>query len=175
MNPEFSAHDVQKVSSPRRTRLSITREELDVLEGMLGFRVASHMDLFDFETPSGVKRASTPKLADVVHFRGTDRCMLEVPPHVNTRGRSVCCAGRAEVVDHVVPLSSNRLRKALRVDAEAGRKVPTQEIGSAHMSNLVGACRACNGRKHQTLEGSLIRRILQIDDDLHEGAALIVL
>ena len=91
--------------------------------------------------------------------------MLEMPPFVNTRGRPVCCTGRAEVVDHVVPLSSNRLRKELRVAAEAGRKVATQEIGSAHMSNLVGACKACNGRKIQTLKGSLIRRILKIDDD----------
>jgi hypothetical protein len=144
--------------------LSITSEELDVLECMLGFSVADHMDLFDFETPSRVKRAGTPKLADVVHFRGTDRCMLEMPPHASKRGRSVRCTGRAEVVDHVVPLSSNRLRKALRVAAEPGRKVPTQEIGSAHLPNLVGACRACNSRKHQTLNGSLIRRILQIDD-----------
>jgi 5-methylcytosine-specific restriction endonuclease McrA len=143
--------------------LSITREELAVLERMLGFRVASQVNLFDFETPTGVKRAITPKLPDVVHFRGTDRCILELPPHVNTRGRSVCCTGRAEVVDHVVPLSSNRLRKELRVTAEPGRKVATQEIGSAHISNLVGACRACNGRKAQRLEGSLIRRILQIE------------
>ncbi len=145
--------------------MSITRDELAVLERMLGFRVTSHMYLFDFETASRVKRANTAKLDDVVQFRGTDRCMLEMPPHVNTRGRTVCCTGRAEVVDHVVPLTSNRLRKELGVAAEAGRKVATQEIGSAHMSNLVGACMACNGRKVQTLNGSLIRRILQIDED----------
>jgi 5-methylcytosine-specific restriction endonuclease McrA len=144
--------------------LSITKDELAVLERMLGFRVASHPDLFDFDRPTSVKRALTAKLPDVVHFRGTDRCMLEMPPHVNTRGRSVCCTGRADVVDHVVPLSSNRLRKELRVAAEPGRKVPTQEIGSAHMSNLVGACKACNRRKQQTLKGSFIRRVLQIDD-----------
>jgi 5-methylcytosine-specific restriction endonuclease McrA len=145
--------------------LSITKEELAVLERMLGFRVASHKDLFDFETPSSVKRAITSKRADVFLFRGTDRCMLEMPPHVSTRGRSVCCTGRAEVVDHVVPLSSNRLRKELRVAAEPGRKVPTQEIGSAHMSNLVGACKACNNRKLQSLNGPMIRRILQIDEE----------
>ena len=145
--------------------MSITRDELVVLERLLGFRVASHMNLFDFETPSTVKRKRTPKLDDVRLFRGTDRCMLEMPPSVSTRGRSWCCTGRAEVVDHVVPLSSNRLRKELRVAAEAGRKVATQEIGSAHMSNLVGACEACNSRKIQTLQGSLIRRILKIDDD----------
>ena len=79
---------------------------------------------------------------------------------VNTRGNTCSCSGKAEVVDHLIPISSNRVRKELGVKPLPGKKVESQEIGSAHISNLILACAACNSRKLQSFDRETIHRVI---------------
>ena len=73
-----------------------------------------------------------------------------------------CSLDHGLAVDHVIPLSSNKLNKELRkVPAQRGKKVPSQSFGSNDWSNLVSACGRCNGhKKHRLLEPAQIRQIL---------------
>lgn len=133
-----------------------------MLERLLGFAVADRPNVFDFRTPTSEKRARTPKLRAVVAAKG-DRCLIAYAGEwENTRRNLTSCSGAAECVDHLVPLNSNRLRKVLGVKPLPGQKVLTQEIGSAHIDNVIPACAACNGRKQQRIEGALIRSLLAI-------------
>lgn len=67
-------------------------------------------------------------------------------------------------VDHLIPLSSNKLNKELpKLPPLKGRKVSSQSLGSNNFLNLILACKQCNSRKkHRLLEGDEIRRILGI-------------
>jgi 5-methylcytosine-specific restriction endonuclease McrA len=141
----------------------VTDEEIACLERLVGFRVQDYPDLFDFVNSVETKRRRTPSLEVVTSFRGNRSCAIAYPGQwQNSRRELRSCHGIAEVVDHVVPLSSNRVLKTLARRALPGRKVQTQGLGSAHISNLIGACKPCNQRKIQTLDGQMIRRILAI-------------
>jgi len=63
------------------------------------------------------------------------------------------CLGNQKLqVEHLIPLSSNKLNKRLRKRiAPPGKKVPTQSLGSNHISNLVLACEKCNRMKKHRL------------------------
>ena len=142
---------------------ALNESELAHLERLLGFRVDDYPDLFDFGTPVAVKRRQTASLALVTQYRGTTACMIAYPgTWTNSREVVRSCSGQAEVVDHLVPLSTNRIQKLLGVRPVPGRKVQTQSIGSAHISNLIGACKACNGRKLQKLDLDVTRRVLGV-------------
>ena len=141
----------------------MTNAEIAYLERLLGFRVQDYPDLFDCANTVDAKLRLTPPLAIVTSFRRSTSCAISYPGEwVNSRGKLRSCGGIAEVVDHVVPLSSNRVQKTLGLRAAPGHKVQTQSLGSAHISNLVGACRPCNLKKIQTLDGEMIRRMLAI-------------
>ena len=82
-----------------------------------------------------------------------------IPQGDDFRG-NLAAGGKAEVVDHLIPISSNRVRKELGVKPLPGKKVESQEIGSAHISNLILACAACNSRKLQSFDRETIHRVI---------------
>lgn len=83
-------------------------------------------------------------------------CQLQLVPDRDPR------AGLT--VDHVAPLSSNKLNKELRGLAPLpGRKVVTQSFGSNDRRNLVLACGRCNRHKmNRFLTRDEIKRILSV-------------
>ncbi|HEX8634457.1 MAG TPA: hypothetical protein VF703_09935 [Pyrinomonadaceae bacterium] len=75
----------------------------------------------------------------------------------------ICDINSGVEVDHIIPLSSNKLNKELRnlPPLEKGKKVPSQSLGSNHLNNLAIACKKCNAhKKHRLLSKSEIKRIL---------------
>lgn len=73
----------------------------------------------------------------------------------------VGCAGIAEQVDHLIPLSTNVLNKVIRKAVpQGGKKVLSQSFGSNRSSNLVLACGRCNAfKKHRLPTKDLLGRI----------------
>lgn len=65
-------------------------------------------------------------------------------------------------IDHIIPLSTNKLNKELRnIKAEKGKKVLSQPFGSNNEINLILTCRNCNfKKKHRILSKAEIRKIL---------------
>ena len=62
--------------------------------------------------------------------------------------QGVCDLSSGITLDHVIPLSSNILNKALRgMKTNKGKKVPSESYGSNHPHNLILACMACNAHK----------------------------
>jgi 5-methylcytosine-specific restriction endonuclease McrA len=62
--------------------------------------------------------------------------------------QGVCDVSSGITLDHVIPLSSNVLNKALRgMKPNQGKKVPAESYGSNHPHNLILACMACNAHK----------------------------
>jgi 5-methylcytosine-specific restriction endonuclease McrA len=123
-------------------------------------RLDSYIALFDFGSPETKRREFNTKrdslLRQLLALHGRI-CMLRVSPR---------CTGGAEplTVDHVIPLSSNKLNKELRrTPALPGRKVVTQSLGSNQPANLILACGPCNGaKKHRLLSTEKIRQLLQV-------------
>lgn len=78
--------------------------------------------------------------------------------------RGLCSITTGIAVDHLIPLSSNKLNKQLRhLASEPGKKVRTQSFGSNHLLNLVIACSNCNNhKKHRFLEPDHLKRLLKI-------------
>tara|TARA_B100001146_G_scaffold217583_1_gene222315 strand:- start:632 stop:943 length:312 start_codon:yes stop_codon:yes gene_type:complete len=76
----------------------------------------------------------------------------------------VCDEDSGFDVDHLIPLSSNVLNKALReLKARPGKKVLTQAYGSNNPLNLVLACKRCNAhKKHNFPSVEQLGRILSI-------------
>ena len=109
-------------------------------------------DLFDFR-PSDVKRREFRRILDA-HLRNLfvrfgHVCFLQFAPD--------CAIGSGVTVDHLIPLSSNRLNKRLRGMKTSRlpdgrlRKVPSQSFGSNDPRNLVLACKNCNSFKMDKL------------------------
>ena len=85
--------------------------EKNKLEELLGFPIKDYPDLFDFETPTKIKRTQTASLPEVIKYRGMDSCIIAYEGSwVNTRSNTCCCSEEAEVVDHLIPNCSNRVR-----------------------------------------------------------------
>ena len=70
-------------------------------------------------------------------------------------------SGRAEAVDHMIPLSSNVLNKSRGVPRVLPKKVATQSFGSNDQTYFLLACSACNGFKFNRFERDLILKVLR--------------
>jgi 5-methylcytosine-specific restriction endonuclease McrA len=122
-----------------------------------GESLAKYADLFDFR-PGRVKRAefqlNRRELLSQLVQRYGHVCQIRFP--------AICDDPSGMEVDHLIPLSSNKLNKMLRrAVAPYGRKVPPQSFGSNDLKNLVIACRKCNGhKKHTFISRTEFRRIL---------------
>jgi len=124
-----------------------------------GDNLDKYQSLFDFRSPS-VKRNEFNRqrahlLADLLSQDGCV-CQLQYSARCNIE--------RGLVIDHLIPLSSNKLNKELRhLSALPGNKVASQSFGSNHPNNLILACGNCNGlKKHRLLTREQIRPILRL-------------
>lgn len=108
---------------------------------------------FDFR-PSAIKRAEfnqcRKKILSQLIKQNGENCMLALE----------CCDPNSGIaIDHLIPLSTNKLNKELRyMKPLKGRKVKSQSFGSNHLDNLIIACNKCNSRKKH---GFLCRERLQ--------------
>jgi len=133
-----------------------------------GESLEKYAPLFDFRDVTkkrGEFQAARPSLLENLRAKHGSRCMLHYS--------KACTGGRgALTIDHLIPLSSNKLNKELRRDVPLPRrKVPTQSIGSNHMANLVLACATCNGaKKHRLLARAELRRLLAVTSDMLGGS-----
>ncbi len=116
---------------------------------------ANH-DLFDFRDPQ-IKRREFGKLRKeifrkLIRNRG-NTCELKWDSN---------CTGSAENVDHIIPLSSNKLNKALRkIVPKSSKKVASQSFGSNYERNFALACAKCNAsKKHKFLSSEKITELL---------------
>lgn len=76
----------------------------------------------------------------------------------------LCALSSGIAVDHLIPLSSNKLNKELRrVAPKPGKKIRTQSFGSNHLRNLIIACSNCNNhKKHRFLEPDHLKQLMKI-------------
>lgn len=114
-------------------------------------------NMFDFRIPN-IKRKEFNKIRNqrlekLKHQHGL-KCMLNL---------ECCDLESGTAVDHLIPISSNKLNKELRdLKAEKGKKVKTQSFGSNHIDNLIIACSNCNNRKkHRMLDRDKMTSILK--------------
>ncbi len=111
--------------------------------------------LFDFREPK-IKRVKFNKNRNRLFKNLKDvyglKCFLNYT--------NICYEKSGFVVDHLIPLSSNKLNKELRkLKAEKGKKVKTQSLGSNKIQNLIIACKKCNSFKKHKLELHQIQKI----------------
>ena len=123
-----------------------------------------YKSIFDFRSPK-VKRIEFNKVRNEV-FRKIKAlygkvCILEYP--------KICNPKSGFVLDHLIPLSSNKLNKELRkIKAVKGKKVQSQSFGSNHLNNLIMACKKCNShKKHRFLKKEKIQHILRFKSIKH--------
>ena len=114
--------------------------------------------LFDFRPPA-IKRTEfnqcRRKILSQLIKKNGDKCMLALE----------CCDPSSGItIDHLIPLSTNKLNKELRnMKPVKGRKVGSQSFGSNHLDNLIIACNKCNNRKkHRFLDREHLQKILSI-------------
>ncbi len=117
----------------------------------------TYKTLFDFR-PNAIKRKEFNKdrnklFADLKKIYG-QVCMLNF---------EICDPTAKLVIDHLIPLTTNKLNKELRkIKAESGKKVKSQNFGSNHLDNLILACEKCNNnKKHRLLEKEKLRELLE--------------
>ncbi|MFB0924597.1 MAG: hypothetical protein QMB65_04845 [Vicingaceae bacterium] len=128
----------------------------DLLLNSKAFSISEFRTMFDFRLPD-IKRMEFNKLRNqrlksLKEVHGV-RCMLNLD----------CCDMNSGVaVDHLIPISSNKLNKEIRnLKAEKGKKVKTQSFGSNHFDNLIIVCNKCNNhKKHRILSSEKMRSIL---------------
>ena len=114
-------------------------------------------EMFDFRNPD-IKRKEFNKIRnqklEILKVKHGLKCMLNFG----------CCDFESGIaVDHLIPLSTNKLNKELRnMKAIKGKKVKTQSYGSNHLDNLIIACSNCNNhKKHRILDRENIISILR--------------
>ena len=113
--------------------------------------------MFDFRPPE-IKRKEFNKnrkrILEALRQKHGMNCMLKFD----------CCDIHSGItVDHLIPISSNKLNKELRnLKPEKGKKVKTQSFGSNHLDNLIIACSNCNNhKKHRILDHEKMAFILK--------------
>lgn len=114
--------------------------------------------LFDFRSP-GVKRAEFNqcriKIQTQLIKKHGKKCMLAM---------ECCNLDSGIAIDHLIPLSTNKLNKELRnLKPDKHKKVRSQSFGSNHMDNLIIACNKCNShKKHRLLDRKKILEIFTV-------------
>ena len=117
----------------------------------------AYSDLFDSRHPA-IKRWEFDKvrkklLRDLIE-KHNGQCQLGIHP--------LCSPDHGLEPDHIIPLSSNVLKKDLRHQIRTtSAKVESQSFGSNHPKNLTLACRKCNGlKKHRILTADILKTLL---------------
>jgi 5-methylcytosine-specific restriction endonuclease McrA len=126
-----------------------------------GEDLSRYADLFDFRPPHQKRREFGSRyrvLLQTIQAQYGDICQLQF--------NRICTMESGITLDHIIPLSSNRLNKMLRnIIPAPQKKVPTQSFGSNHPRNLIIACKACNIHKQNAfLEAEVLMRILKTKD-----------
>jgi 5-methylcytosine-specific restriction endonuclease McrA len=130
-----------------------------------GESVDKYYQLFDFRPPSEKRkefnRLRGRLLEQLITLCGRS-CLLGY--------EGLCDLDSGIAVDHLIPLSSNKLNKEIRhLEAETGKKVATQSFGSNNIENLIVACCNCNNhKKHRFLDKTRIQEILRLKYSWHE-------
>ena len=113
--------------------------------------------LFDFREPKTKRKEFNKiksKVLNALVNKFGKNCMLGYD--------KICNPKSGFVLDHLIPLSSNKLNKELRkMEPLKGKKVLTQSFGSNNIENLVIACKKCNSYKKHKFEKEMIQRILK--------------
>jgi len=122
------------------------------------FQFAEDRDFFNLEKCRDFERIRSERFAQLSRQFGA-RCLLQFAPDCDPAG--------GLVVDHLIPISSNKLNKRLRAasarrDASGLlRKAPPQSFGSNHPRNCVLACHNCNSLKQNGfLDPVTYRRVI---------------
>lgn len=125
----------------------LTQGNLDALEREYG-------ECFDFRD-SIVKRREFNLLRKMLLPQLLER------DHGKCQLRFDCCDDKKLVVDHLIPLSSNKLNRKLREQKEVdGKKPKSQSFGSNNLKNLLIACERCNSYKKHRLFNPVTRELL---------------
>lgn len=121
--------------------------------------IEKYFELFDFRDPSEKRREFNKRrnelLEQLLKLQGR-RCLINYD--------GLCNLWSGITVDHLIPLSSNKLNKEIRrLKPETGQKVETQSFGSNNLKNLIVACRNCNNhKKHRFLDKTRLHTILKL-------------
>jgi hypothetical protein len=124
-----------------------------------GEDLSRYASLFDFRPPTIKRRefdCQRARLRSELVKRYGHVCQL--------RYSDKCDIQSGIVIDHLIPLASNKLNKELRhLPALPSKKVASQSFGSNHPNNLVLACLHCNNhKKHRLLTSEQFRPLLQL-------------
>ena len=99
---------------------------------------------FDFRNPQIKRKELNVHKIKTILLEKHISCQLKLSP--------TCSGVQYLQVEHLIPISTNKLNKKLRnIKASPGKKVLTQSFGSNHLSNLVLACEKCNSLKKHRL------------------------
>jgi 5-methylcytosine-specific restriction endonuclease McrA len=113
--------------------------------------------MFDFRNPV-IKRKEFNKV------RAERLETLKLSYGLNCMLKLDCCdENSGHAVDHIIPLSTNKLNKEIRnVKPLLGKKVVAQSFGSNNIENLVIACNKCNNhKKHRILSRNKLITIIK--------------
>ena len=123
-----------------------------------GETISQYQRLFDFRDPS-LKRKEfnrqRPALLQILTDRQGLNCALNF--------EDICDLQSGLNIDHIIPLSTNKLNKELRgLIPEKGKKVKSQSFGSNNLENLILTCKNCNNhKKHRLLENLKLRALIK--------------
>ncbi len=111
-------------------------------------------EYFDFRDPLAKRREFNlirKNLLPQLLKRDSGQCQLKFD----------CCDNKKLVVDHLIPLSSNKLNRKLRGQkTEDGKKPKAQSFGSNNPKNLLIACDRCNSYKKHRLFNILTKQLI---------------
>lgn len=114
--------------------------------------------LFDSRDPALKRKEFNRKRSELIVFlkeRQGLNCALNFP--------GICDLQSGLNIDHIIPLSTNKLNKELRaLKPEKGKKVKSQSFGSNNTENLILTCKNCNNhKKHRLLDTAKLRDLMK--------------